>query len=226
MKIPKRLALFTALLFATATGCDDDSGSSEEEHSEDEHDDDDHDGHDHNHENELITTVTLTFTSDAGDVVTASFSDPDGDGGASGTTDRIALAPETTYAVELTLLNELEDENVTEEIAEEAEEHFVFLYGPSVTGPASMGDGLVTHEFDDVETDYAENTVGDDLPVGISSIVTTGAAGSGTLSVLVRHLPPVNDAAQKTAELPDAFARGEEIPGSNDVDVRFELTVE
>lgn len=234
MNTSKRLALFTALLFATATGCDDDSGAGGEEGPDTdgecgEHDDGghghDHD-HDHNSENELITTVTLTFTSDAGDVVTASFRDPDGDGGASGMTDAITLAPNTTYAAKLTLVNELEDEDVTLEIAEEAEEHFVFFYGPNVVGPASMGDGLVTHEFSDVETDYTENCVGDDLSVGLSSTVTTGDAGAGELSVLVRHLPPVNDAPQKTADMPDAFARGEEIAGSNDVDVTFELTVE
>lgn len=236
MNTSNRLALFTALLFATATGCDDHSGAADDGEGQasgnvcgDDGEEDDH-GHDHSHdhnsENELITTVTLTFTSDDGDVVTASFSDPDGDGGASGTTDAIALAPNTTYAVELTLLNDLENEDVTLEIAEEAEEHFVFLYGPNVSGPASMGDGLVTHEFADSEADYTENCVGDDLPVGITSTVTTGDAGAGTLSVLVRHLPPINDAPQKTADMPDAFARGEEIAGSNDVDVRFELTVE
>lgn len=228
MKISSRLALCAAFSCAMATGCDDDSGASEEEsggHEDDDGHDHDHD-HDHNHDNELITTVTLTFTSREGAVVSASFSDPDGDGGASGMTDPIVLAPETTYDVALTLTNDLEDEDVTEEIAAEAEEHYVFFYGPNVMGPASMGDGLVIHEFADVETDYADNEVGEDLPVGLASVVTTGAAGEGELSVLVRHLPPLNDDPQKTAEMVDAFARGEEIAGSNDVDVRFELTVE
>lgn len=236
MKLKLKAAFFAGLLSVTAsTGCSEDAeAESEDDHDhdhdddhEDDHDDDD-DDHDHDHENELITTVTLTFTSEDGESVSASFEDLDGDGGASGTTENLVLAPETTYSVRLELLNDLEDEpeDVTEEIAEEAEEHFVFLYGPNVAGPSSTGDGFLVHEFSDLESDYTENVVGDDLPVGIESTVTTSAAGDGRLSVIVRHLPDLNDVPQKTAELPDAFARGEAIAGSNDVDVTFEVRVE
>ena len=224
MNLKLKAGLLAGVLAVTAsTGCSEDADTGSEEH--DDHDDD-HD--DHNHDNELITTVTLTFTSEDGDAVTASFRDLDGDGGASGTTENLVLAPETTYSVRLELLNELEDdtEDVTEEIAEEAEEHFVFLYGPNVSGPSSDGDGFLVHEFDDLESDYTENVVGEDLPVGIASIVTTNTAGDGRLSVAVRHLPPLNGAPQKLSDLPDAFARDEAIAGSNDVDVTFEVSVE
>ncbi len=214
--------LLVALLAFSTSACDDDDESPTEH---DDHDGHDHD-HDHNHDNELITTVELSFTSSTGKVATATFVDEDGDGGASGTAERLVLDANTTYEVQLRLHNDLEDEDVTAEIAQEAEEHFVFFYGPSVRGPSSAGDGFLVHEFDDLESDYTENEVGENLPVGLSSIVTTSAAGDGQLSVLVRHLPQLNDAPQKSASLVDAFARGEVIAGNNDVNVVFEVVVE
>ncbi|MEM6291696.1 MAG: hypothetical protein AAGA54_10540 [Myxococcota bacterium] len=203
----------------------DDHGDETEGH-DDEGDDDGH-SHDGNEETEVITTVTLTFTSDTADTVTATFQDLDGDGGASGTSEPITLAADTTYTMTFEVLNELEDpaEDVTAEIAEEAEEHFVLVYG-DVDGPASAGGNLVTHAYADVESDYADNAVGDDLPVGLSNTITTNAAGVGELSVMLRHLPQINDEPQKTADLPMIFQGGSDIAGDVDVDVTFDLTVE
>ena len=205
-------------------------GHETEGHETEGHDtEDDSHGHDtdggHNEE-ELITTVTLTFTAEGQDPITVSFDDPDGPGGASGTADDIALAADTTYAVEVGFFNALENEDISTEIAAEAEEHQILVYGDSVTGPASMGDSLLTHAYDDVESDYTENTVGDDLPVGLANTITTGAAGSGELHVMLRHLPPLNDEPQKTADLASMFAAGESVAGGVDADVHFDVTVE
>ncbi len=200
-------------------GCDSD-GSGEEGHADTE------DTDDHDEEEELITTVTLTFTSEAGDTVTAAFSDPDGDGGASGMADPIVLAADTTYTMSIELTNDLEGEDITAEVQDEAEEHQFIIYGPSVTGPGSNGDGLVTHAYADVESDYGGNAVGDDLPVGLSNTITTGAAGMGELSVMLRHLPELNGEPQKAAGLAEDFAGGGDPAGDTDVDVAFDLTVE
>lgn len=240
--------LATCLIAALPLGCDSDAegegdeGSHETEGHESEgecHEEEGDDDHDHDHgdedecggagEEELITTVTLTFTSDAGDTVTAAFSDPDGDGGESGSADPIVLAADTTYSLSIEFTNDLENpfEDITEEIEEEAEEHQVLIYGGSVTGPASMGDGLLTHAYADLESDYAGNTVGDDLPVGLVSTITTGAAGAdGELQVMLRHLPELNGTAVKTSDLADSFAAGDAVPGDVDADVRFDVTVQ
>lgn len=217
--------LATCLIAALPLGCDSDAGGDEGSHATEGHDTDDHD----HEETELITTVTLTFTSDTAPTVTAAFSDPDGDGGASGTADPITLAADTTYALTVQFTNDLEEpaEDITAEVEEEAEEHQVFIYGASVTGPASTGDGLVTHEYADVESDYTQNAAGDDLPVGILSTITTGAAGAdGELQVMLRHLPELNGTPVKTGDLAASFAAGDALPGDVDADVRFDLAVQ
>ncbi|MGH1341263.1 MAG: hypothetical protein ACRBN8_06920 [Nannocystales bacterium] len=229
--------LATCLIATLPLGCDsdgdDDHDADTEHHHDTEGDSDESEGHDteHDHgETELITTVTLTFTSDTADTVTAAFSDPDGDGGMSGSSDPVVLAPDTTYALSVEFTNELEQpaEDITEEVREEAEEHQVFIYGSSVTGPASMGDGLLTHAYTDLESDYTENTVGDDLPVGLVSSITTGAASTetGELEVMLRHLPDVNGNPVKTSDLSAVLAAGDALPGDVDANVHFDVTVQ
>ncbi len=187
------------------------------------------DGHGHDEETEVISVVQLSFTPvDGGDTIVAAFTDPDGDGGVSGTADPISLALGTEYELSITLLNELEDPpiDITEEIREEAEDHFFFVLGEGVSGPgASSSPTLVSHAYADLESDYGENLVGDDLPVGIVNTITADAAGTGTLRVMLRHLPALNDSPQKRGDLPQTLAEGGALPGEVDVDVSFELTV-
>lgn len=221
--------LTSCLIAALPLGCDSDAEGDEDGHeTEADHDTDDED----HEETEQITTVTLTFTSEAGETVTAAFRDLDGDGGASGMSDPVALAANTTYSLAVEFTNALEQpaEDITAEVQEEAEEHQVFIYGSSVTGPASMGDGLLTHDYADVESDYTENAVGDDLPVGILSTITTGAAGASGdepgLRLMLRHLPEQNGTPVKTSDLAAIFAAGDALPGDVDADVGFDLTVQ
>lgn len=189
-------------------------------------------GEDHSHEEtEAITTVTLTFTPDGGgEAITASFRDPDGDGGMSGSSDPVTLAADTSYTLTVTLLDELEDspEDITTEIQSEAEEHQLLFFGSAVAGPATEAtDALLTHAYDDVESDYGADTQGDDLPVGLRNTIATGAAGSGELQVMLRHLPELNGEPQKTADLANAFATNPaDVPGETDANVRFDVTVQ
>lgn len=194
---------------------------------EDDHGDDD--GHEHG-ESEVISRVTLTFTPDGGgDAVVASFDDPDGDGGMSGSSEPITLDAGTTYTMTVEFINGLEDpeEDITEEIREEAEEHMVLVYGDAVTGPAGVGsDVLVTHDYADVESDYGANAEGDDLPVGLANTIMATNAGTAEFHVMLRHLPELNGAPQKTGDLVDIFASGGAVAGEVDVDVEFDLTVQ
>jgi hypothetical protein len=87
-------------------------------------------------EEELITTVAMTFTNadDAEDVRTFRFSDPDGEGGnAPETTDTIELNASSTYDLAIRFLDESDPnsvEDITEEVEEEADEHLVCYTTP------------------------------------------------------------------------------------------------
>lgn len=183
---------------------------------------------DHDQDSEVISRVELTFTpDDGGDPLHFAFSDPDGDGGMSGTADPIELTAGTQYTLELRFVNDLAEpaEDITEEVRAEAEDHFVFILG-DVQGPASASSAaLLTHAYADLESDYGTNAIGDDLPVGLLHTITTDTAGTGTLRVMLRHVPELNGQAQKTSELLQLLVDGQELPGSADVDVSFELTV-
>jgi hypothetical protein len=179
---------------------------------------------------ETITRVALTFTPDGGGAsVTAAFSDPDGDGGVSATADPITLATSTTYALTIAFLDELFEPptDITDEIEAESEEHLILLYGDAVAGPATTSSSaLLVHAYADAESDYGPQAVGEDLPVGLANTITTATAGTGVLSVMLRHLPQLGGQPQKTADLPERFAAGEAIVGDVDADVDFDVTVQ
>lgn len=178
----------------------------------------------HDNENEVITTVVLTFTpSGGGTPVVATFNDPDGDGGDAPSVEAIALDPSTTYATTVTFLNALEDpaEDITEEIAAEPEEHQVFFTGSAVRGPAT-GDNpaaVLEHAYDDADAN------GD--PIGLTNTVHTIASGTGELTLTLRHLPAVNGTPVKTAELAATVASDGigALPGDSDAQVTFAVAV-
>lgn len=186
------------------------------------------DDHGHEDENEVISLVELTFTPMGGGApLVYGFNDPDGDGGASGVSDKIDLVAGVEYTLGVRFVNSLAEppEDITEEVQGEAEDHFVFILG-DVVGPASAGSpALVTHAYADSESDYGANAVGDDLPVGLVNTITTKEAGTGVLRLILRHVPEVNGQPQKTGDLPRELADGKDLPGSVDVDVSFDLVV-
>lgn len=182
-------------------------------------------------ESEVITTVRLTFTPQGGgEPVVAAFTDPDGDGGVSGSTDPIVLGSGVAYDLAVAFLNELDDppEDIGAEVAEEAEQHQIFVTGTAVEGPATPTDpsAPVQQAYADRESDYGENLVGDDLPVGLASTITARAGGSGTFVITLRHLPELNGQPQKVAGLAEKLAAGDLLPGDVDAAVEFDLTVQ
>lgn len=172
----------------------------------------DHDGE--GNDQEVITTVRLTFTPDGGEAFTASFADPENDG--SPTIDPITLTEGVSYGLSVAFLNELESpaEDITEEVADEADQHQVFFTGDALTG------ALVSHVYDDED--------GGGLPIGLSNTLSADAAGSGDLVVTLRHLPPESGSAVKVAGLAETVASEgfSAIGGDNDAQVTFEITVE
>jgi hypothetical protein len=174
-------------------------------------------------ENEVFTTVTLTFTPQGpGTPVIAAFDDPDGDGGAAPTIDPIRLAAASMYTMAVTFENRLESppEDITAEVADEADEHQVFFTGTAVDGPAAYNPGApLTHTYADQDING--------LPIGLSNTIVA-AVGTGELTVTLRHLPPVNETPVKTADLAQQVAGAgfSTIGGSTDVQVDFDVTVE
>jgi hypothetical protein len=180
---------------------------------------------------EVITTMTLTFSpSGGGTPVTATFRDPDGEGGDPPTQfDDIVLANATSYDLEIELLNETVDMSdpdyrIIDEIREEAEEHQFFFTGPGVESDTTdpNANALVDVSYADLESDYADNATDPDLPVGIAATVATRASGgpvTGGFIVTLQHQPPNGGVPVKT---PDSGIED----GDTDVRVAFDLTVQ
>jgi len=184
MKTIKLLALFFVSSLLILSCSDDDNPSGDE------------------NEEELITTViyTLTNTANNSDIVTLTFTDLDGEGGASGTYDISGpLTASATYSGDIQFLNATENpaEDITEEVEEEGEEHEVFYTNTA---------GLTITKTD---------TDGNGNPLGLMTTVNTGTASNGTLTVILRHEPTKPN---------DGTATG--AGGSTDAQVNYSISVQ
>jgi len=154
---------------------------------------------------ELITTLRYTLTpSDGGTPIQLSFVDLDGDGGDAPTITGGTLMANETYSGIMILLNETESpsENITAEISEEAIDHQFFFQ-------SIVSDLTVAY------TDQDSN--GD--PLGLESTLTTGVAGSGTLTVTLRHEPDKGANGVSDGNISEAG-------GETDIEVIFPIDVQ
>lgn len=152
-------------------------------------------------ESEVITTIQLTFkdSADLSSSITATFKDPDGDGGKGPTVfDTIQLKSNKTYYATILLLDETKSpaDTISNEVKKEGKDH-LFFYHP--TGPT------VTVKYNDADTHSPP------LPVGLSTIWKTGGVSTGTTKVILKHQPGVKN--------------GTETPGDTDVDITFPTVV-
>ncbi len=183
----------------------------------------DDDGHSHGgDENEVITSVLLSFTpAGGGAAVTATFNDQDGDGGGAPTVDPINLVAGTTYNTTVRFENrqEVPAEDITVEVKDESDEHQIFFTGTAVNGPTSnQAAAPLTHTYSDTDAKG--------LPIGLTNTFAT-RAGTGQLTVTLRHMPEANGQAVKTSTSSttvkdSGFAS---LGGSTDVQVTFMVTV-
>lgn len=132
-------------------------------------------------EEELITTLKLTVTDSNN--VSQSFVYKIENGFGSTTQgniqiDTIRLTPNYVYSYTLGVLNESENpaEDVTGEVISEKDEHLFFLASAPATGAGSIAQS-------DGNTDNGGH------PFNQSGKLTTGAMGSGTLTVTLLHEP-------------------------------------
>lgn len=155
-------------------------------------------------EEELITTVRVTFSNAAAPNVVATFTDLDGPGGDAPVIINPTLAANTTYSVSVEFLNEQDSpaEDITEEVAEEADEHQVFVV---------PGNGLnLTYAYDDED--------GNSNPIGLAGTVTTTDASTGNLTVTLIHEPDKTAANVSSGDPTNAG-------GETDVTVTFSVTI-
>ncbi len=157
-------------------------------------------------EEEVITTVNVTFTSLADNsTITASFRDLDGEGGnAPVITNPGAFTAGASYSVSIEILNETETpaEDVTEEIEEEDDEHQLFYI-------ATGADLTFTYGDQD----------GEGNPLGLEGTLAAGDASTGTLRVVLLHEP--NKGAAGVSGGDPANAGGE-----TDFDISFNVTIQ
>lgn len=156
-------------------------------------------------EEELITTLNYTLTSQDGtEVVTLTFQDLDGDGGNAPTVSEGVLSTNQSYTGRLELLNEAESpaENITTEIQEEDEEH-QFFFQSTVSNLAIA--------YDDEDADGN--------PVGLSSMLTTGDAATGNITITLIHEPEKTATGVATGDISNAA-------GEIDIEVTFPISVQ
>ena len=183
--------LFAVLTLFVFTACEEDEAVPEEEE-----------------EMEVITDVKLIFMAQSGpgDTVVVAAQDPDGEGvqdlqviGA------INLKANTDYFLSMIIENCLDDpcEDVTEEIAEEAEEHQFFYAFTNDIFTSPSGNGNIDNASDPIN--YID-VDGNGNPIGLLSTWNTGSAKSGTFTIQLQHQPDVKTATSGATDGDTDFA--------------------
>jgi len=192
------ILLYSLLSLVIFTACEDDDVVPEEEE-----------------EMEVITDVTLIFTSDAGAVVTASAQDPDGEGVQELVVlDEIQLQAGTNYTLTFDIMNNLESpgEDIGDEIAEEDDEHQIFFAWTEGAFSNPTGNGNIDNASDPVNYNDAD---GNGNPLGLNTSWTAGdPTTAASFTVRLQHQPDVKTATSGAND------------GDTDFELQFRLTIE
>lgn len=158
---------------------------------------------DHIHEEEVITTMKVVLTPTTGPAITLESKDLDGDGPDAPVITGGTLTPNTTYSAVITLLNETENpvDNITNEVAAEAEEHQFFYKATTIASTFT----------------YSDNDVNDN-PIGINFTVETAASGTGSYTITLKHEPNKSGVNVKQGDITNAG-------GETDIEVVFPITI-
>jgi len=113
------------------------------------------------------------------------------------------LTANTNYTGVVELLNETEEpaEDIGAEVVEEGDEHQLFF---------QITTAGVTQGYSDMDVNG--------LPLGIQTTFSTMAAGTGTLTVILRHQLDKNAANVSTGDITNAG-------GDTDIEVTFDFNV-
>ena len=192
------ILLYSLLSLVIFTACEDDDVVPEEEE-----------------EMEVITDVTLVFTSDAGAVVTASAQDPDGEGVQELVVlDEIQLQAGTNYTLTFDIMNNLETpgESIGDEIAEEDDEHQIFFAWTEGAFSNPTGNGNIDNASDPVNYNDAD---GNGNPLGLNTSWTAGdPTTAASFTVRLQHQPDVKTSTSGAND------------GDTDFELQFRLTIQ
>ena len=165
--------------------------------------DDDGDGEDNPdviNEQETITTVRLTVTEEGSTEDPDEYTWLDGDESVA-----ITLSADSSYNFKLEFLDEsdpAEVEDITEEVIELADEHYVFFETADL-----MGTSFTSASDDTIDSD--------DIGINLSTDWTTTDASTGLIRAYLIHEPTT-----KSGSVRDDFG------GETDVQVDFDVTIE
>ena len=177
-------------------------------------DDDDVDIPDEENEVEVITDVTLIFTSTT-DEVRVTAQDPDGEGIQELMVDGpITLSSDSQYILTYEITNALDSEDpedIGAEILEEDNEHQFFFSFTEDVFDSPLGDGNIDNASDAINYDDRDENGN---PVGLQTSWTTGPVGSGTFTVRLQHQPDLKSATTGADD------------GDTDFDLTFVLNIE
>lgn len=152
-------------------------------------------------EEELITTLVYTLTpQNDGETVVFSFQSLGDDP----VIIEGALTANTVYDGAILLLNELESPivDITKEVEEEGDEH-QFFFIATIPG---------------LTVAYADKD-DDEKPIGISTTLSTGTAGVGNLTIVLRHMPDKSALGVAQGDMTNAG-------GETDIEVTFDVNVQ
>lgn len=157
-------------------------------------------------EEEVITDVSLTFTNDEGQETTYTFTDPQFRDD-SYVAPVISLTEGETYQVEADFFNNSnpqDPEVITEEIQEEADDHFLIYQFNNAT-------------VDLMRTDGAASTDSNGIQIGLSTVWTATATSNGSVVVSLIH-------EAETKDTSDGY--GSFTGGGTDAEVSFDLEIQ
>ncbi len=152
-------------------------------------------------EEELITTVSLSFQSNTFPTlpIVYNYRDLDGIGGNAPTVDTIKLSRDALYMLKLYFLDESKNPvvDISEEVAEEANDHLVVF---------STDTNYLKVEI----SDFDSNTPA--LPLGLNSLVTVKGPIVTSMRVTLKHQPGIKN--------------GDPNIGETDVEVIYPVVIE
>jgi len=154
---------------------------------------------------ELITKVIYTLIPmNGGDNVVLSFEDNDGDGGDAPIIEGGTLMSNNIYSGTIELYDESKSPraDIAAEVLEEALEH-QFFFQTTVSG--------VSISYDDLDIEGN--------PIGLKSAVQTRGAGTGLLTVILRHEPDKSADGVSAGNVANAG-------GETDIEVSFPINVQ
>lgn len=167
---------------------------------------------------ELITDVTLIFQelsdngSPIGDPMSFKASDPEGiQTGQTPTVETVKLKKGSTYKMNISVANSIENEDITAEILEESNEHQFYFLGTAFIG----GSAPLTYMYDDPSGEL----------IGVSGKVVSAAdpsTNNAQMRIVLRHDLDKNYPGASNPSFADFATAG----GESDLDITFPLVIE